>query len=108
MPVVEYKHHISHMGRIEVPGWVMDRGYWFNPADHTYLGWVLPEADREYLIPDTVDEKDKAACVSRALAIHGKHPFTADSAGGMGPNHSDAEVTAMMEEWYDTITTNNT
>ena len=106
MPVVEYKHHISHMGRIEVPGWVMDRGYWFNPADHTYLGWVLPEADREYLIPDTVDEKTKAECAARALVIHHTTPFTDDSAD-VGPAMDSAAVTTMMNNWYDTIAANN-
>ena len=107
MPVVEYKHHISHMGKIEVPGWVMDRGYWFNPADHTYLGWVLPEADREYLIPDTVDEKTKAQCAARALVIHHTSPFTDDSIDGTGPAMDSAAVTTMMNNWYDTIAANN-
>lgn len=107
MPVVEYKHHISHMGKIEVPGWVMDRGYWFNPADHTYLGWVLPEADREYLIPDTVDEKTKAQCVTRALVMHHTTPFRNDSVGGDGPAMDSAAVTTMMNDWYDTIAANN-
>ena len=111
MPIVEYKHHINHLGKIEVPGWVMDRGYHYRDSDKTYLGWVEAEADREYLIPDTVDEKDKAACVTRALAMHASHPFINDSAGGMpgqGPAMSTSEVTTMMENWYDTITTNNT
>ena len=43
--------------------------------------------------------------------MHAAHPYTNDSAGGMpgeGPAMSNAEVTTMMENWYDTITTNNT
>jgi len=109
MPVVEYKHHINHMGKIEVPGWVKDRGYWANAADHTYLGWVEAEADREYLIPDTVDTKDKAACVTRALAIHAVTPYKnhSDDPESEGTDMTDAEVTTMIESWYDTIVSNN-
>ena len=111
MPIVEYKHHINHLGKIEVPGWVKDRGYHYRDSDHTYLGWVEDSADREYLIPDTVDHKTKADCVTRALAIHAAHPYTNDSAGNdpanPGPKMTTSEVTTMMENWYDNILSDN-
>ena len=110
MPVVEYKHTISHMGKIEVPGYIVDRGYWGNPADKTYLGWVLPEADREYYVPDTLTELTKAECVTRALEIHAASPYAIQSDAdpeAEATNMTDAEVTTMIEEWYDTITANN-
>ena len=110
MPIVEYKHHINHLGKIEVPGWVKDRGYWGRDSDHTYLGWVEDSADREYLIPDTVDHKTKAECVTRALAIHAAVPFHDDSAGAIprtGPKMTTSEVTTMVEDWYDNILSNN-
>ena len=110
MPVVEYKHTISHMGKIEVPGYIVDRGYWGNPADKTYLGWVLPEADREYYVPDTLTELTKAECVTRALEIHAATPYTTqDDADpeAEATNMTNAEVTTMIEEWYDTIAANN-
>lgn len=110
MPVVEYKHHINHMGKIEVPGYIVDRGYWGNPADKTYLGWVLPEADREYYVPDTLTELTKAECVTRALEIHAASPFTIQNDAdpeAEATNMTNAEVTTMIEEWYDTIAANN-
>jgi len=114
MPIVEYKHHINHLGKIEVPGWVMDRGYYYRDSDKTYLGWVEDSADREYLIPNDVDHKTKAECVTRQLAIHAASPMRWDSDGagneadpGSGAIMSNKAVTDQIENWYDNILTNN-
>jgi len=117
MPVVEYKHHISHMGKIEVPGWVMDRGYHYRDSDKTYLGWVEDSADREYLIPNDVVHLTKAEAVTRHLAIHAANPFRWDSDGAgnvlevgeetSGAIMSTKAVTDQIENWYDQIKTNN-
>jgi len=114
MPIVEYKHHINHLGKIEVPGWVKDRGYWHRDSDHTYLGWVEDSSVREYLIPDTVDHKTKAECVTRQLAIHAANPMRWDSDGSGeiaigddGLIMTTEQVTRQIENWYDNILTNN-
>jgi len=107
MPIVEYKHHINHMGKIEVPGWVKDRGYYYRDSDKTYLGWVEDSSDREYLIPDTVDHKTKAECVSRQLEIHAAVPMRHTAVDSDGIILSTSEVTTQVENWYDNILTNN-
>ena len=48
MAVVEYKLHKVGKNAMRAPDWVEDGGYWLNPADHTMVGWVANEADREY------------------------------------------------------------
>lgn len=111
MPVVEYKHHINHMGKIEVPGWVADRGYWHNSADNTYLGWVKPASEREYYVPDGITELTKEECVTRVLAMHAANPmedFDAADPTADPVAMTDAEVTTMVETWYDDIVANNT
>ena len=111
MPIAEYKHLINSYGRIEVPGWVKDRGYHYRDSDKTYLGWVEDSSTREYLIPDDVLHLDKAGCVTRQLAIHAATPFTNDSVGSdgvtPGPAMTTAEVTTDIENWYDNILSNN-
>ena len=107
MPVIEYKFIINDVGKMQIPGYVEDRGHWYNSADHTYLGWVKPVADREYWIPDTIEEKTKSECVTRALAIHAASPMQkADTEGSM-IDMTDAEVTTHIEAWYDAFVTTN-
>lgn len=108
MPVVEYKMHvINNKGGATAPLWVDDGGYHTSPIDKTKIGWVLPEANREYYVPDTVTELSKSEFVTRQLAIHADTPFQSqpvDSNGeeaGDPVNMTDAEVTSDMEAWYD-------
>lgn len=109
MPVIEYKFIINNVGKMQIPGYVEDRGHWYNPADHTYLGWVKPESEREFWVPDTIEEKTKAECVTRALAMHAASPMMANDSDGT-PSETpmtDAEVTAVVEAWYDAFVTEN-
>ena len=106
MPVIEYMFQINEEGRHIVPGFVKDRGYWHNPADHTYLGWM--DSDREYWVPDTIETKTKAECVTRALAIHASTPMTQPDSDGEEVTMTNDEVTTMTQDWYDTIVANNT
>lgn len=109
MPVIEYKFIINDAGKMQIPGYVENRGHWYNPADHTYLGWVKPESEREFWVPDTIEEKTKAECVTRALAMHAANPIMADTEDG-SPSETpmtDAEVTADVEAWYDAFVTAN-
>ena len=103
MPIIEYKYNVGENGQLIVPGFVEDRGYWYNPTDHTFLGWTKAEGDREYWVPDTVNTKTKAECVSRAIGMMPMHRESSGEAVLM----DSAEVTTMMENWYDTITSNN-
>ena len=109
MPVIEYKFQISETGRNVIPGYVEDRGHWYNPADHTYVGWVKAEADREYWVPDTIEELTKAELVTRVLGMHAADPImAADSDGTVSETEmTNDEVTTMVEAWYDTFVAAN-
>lgn len=111
MPVVEYKMHVvTNKGGATAPLWVEDGGYHTSPIDKTKVGWVLPEADREYYVPDTVIELSKSQFVTRQLTIHASHPFTKEMVDSNGTpsseepvNMTDSEVTTEMESWYDSF-----
>ena len=108
MPVIEYMFTINENGRKEVPGYVADRGYHYNPADHTFLGWM--NDDRDFWVPDTIETKTKAECVTRALAMHAVTPlqkFGETNQPDDMVDMTEEEVTTMMEEWYDQIAANN-
>jgi len=109
MPVIEYKFQISETGRNVIPGYVEDRGHWYNPADHTYVGWVKAEADREYWVPDTIEELTKAEMVTRVLGMHATNPMMAMDSEGVATETvmTNDEVTTMVEAWYDAFVTAN-
>jgi len=107
MAVAEYMFVVNQHGKLEVPGFISDRGHWMNPADHTYVGWI-PET-REFYVPDTVTTLTKAEFVARQMGMHGTTPFTTE---GETPDAdrvtmTDAEVTAQAEAWYDAFVTSN-
>lgn len=106
MPIVEYKFNVSEEGKNVVPGYIVDRGYYYRDSDKTYLGFVKAEADREYWVPDTLAEKSKADCVARAIAMHQANPMFYDS-DGVQVMQDSAEVTSDVETWYDQIIANN-
>ena len=109
MPVIEYKFQISETGRKVIPGYVEDRGHWYNPADKTFVGWVKAEADREYWVPDTIEELTKAELVTRVLGMHAANPMMVNDSDGTvtETQMTDAEVTTMVEAWYDECVTVN-
>ena len=109
MPVIEYKFQISETGRNVIPGYVEDRGHWHNPADHTYVGWVKAEADREYWVPDTIEELTKAELVTRVLGMHAAVPMKAvdDDDAMTEVDMTNDQVTAMVEAWYDAFVATN-
>lgn len=108
MAVIEYMlHRINGGSRAEIPGWVGDRGHWFSSADNTYIGWV--DDVRDYYVPDTVVSLSKADLVTRQLAIHATSPFTTtqEDPSAEPVAMTDAEVTAMVEAWYDDFVAKN-
>lgn len=109
MPVIEYKFTINANGRLEVPGYVLDRGHWHSPIDRTLVGWCKPESEREYWVPDTIVELSKADLVTRVLGIHAVTPFlnVSNDPDVEDPPMTEAEVTTMVETWYDTFVAKN-
>lgn len=108
MAVIEYMlHRINGSSRAEIPGWVGDRGHWFNSADNTFIGWI--DDVRDYYVPDTVVALTKADLVTRQLAIHTNTPFmtTQTDPSKELVAMTDAEVTTMTEAWYDDFVAKN-
>ena len=116
MAVVEYKMHIvGNKGQRTTPNWVREGGQLGNPADHSFVGWVVENA--EYYVPDTLTTLTKAALVTRQLGIHAVTPeriYTGDIAEDViaqqedaanWRDKTDAEVTADTETWYDDYVT---
>lgn len=105
MPIVEYKMHVvTNKGGATAPLWVEDGGYHTSPIDKTKVGWVLPENEREYYVPDTVTELSKQDFINRQLTIHASYPMSAtrDSDGvEVEYNLDSAGVTTEMGNWYD-------
>lgn len=110
MPVVEYMQHKEGHRRL-VPEYILDRGHWYNPADHTFVGWV--EENPDYYVPELV-QLDKAAFVARLLEIHADNPLrqTDDTqlliSETPPPALTTEEVTALGESWYDAFVSKNT
>ena len=109
MPVIEYKFQISETGRNVIPGYVEDRGHWYNPADFTYGGCVKAAADREYWVPDTIEELTKAEMVTRVLGMHAVNPMKVMGDDGeiSEDDMTNDQVTTMVEAWYDAFVTAN-
>ena len=105
MPVVEYKLHKVGKNAQRAPEWVDDGGYWQNPADNTMVGWVLPESDREFYVPDTVTELSRAEFIARSQAIHAAAPMTKmNNDLSLDPVvMTDAEVVTEAGTWYDSF-----
>lgn len=107
MPVVEYKlHRIDGASLTKViPPFIEDGGHW--PKDGgTLLGWTVPSAQRDWYVPSTLVELDKAAVVTRLLAMHSVSPFNVvnDDPAADEVAMSTDQVTAMAEAWYDSYT----
>lgn len=107
MAVAEYKMYKKDNTKV-VPDFIGDRGHWYNPADHTFVGWIDDNPD--YYIPDTIVYLTKEQFVARTMAIHDAYPLTVfnDESPGMGAAMSNEQVTAMAESWYDNFITVNT
>ena len=107
MPVVEYKlHRIDGASKTKViPPFIEDGGHW--PKDNgTMLGWTVPSAERDWYVPSTLVELDKAAVVARMLAMHAINPFIVMPYEDPETDVAQTidQVTAMAETWYDSYT----
>lgn len=107
MAVVEYMFVVNQHGKLEVPGFISDRGHWLNSANHTYVGWVSDT--REFYVPDTIVTLTKEEFVARLIAIHGVNAYTTmgETPAADPVAMTDAEVTAMAETWYDDFVAKN-
>ena len=110
MAVVEYKHHV-YLGdhRRHIPGFIVDSEHWYNPVNHTRVGWANENAD--YYIPwATLKILSKEDIVQRVLALHQISPIKLP--GNNGPMdmvilQTEEEVRQHAENWYDNFVARN-
>lgn len=109
MAVVEYMLLNEGDHRRHTPGFIGDRGHWYNPADHTLVGWV--KDNRDFYVPDTIVTLTKEQLVQRGLAIHAVVPYIDTTAAGPvsdPPALTETGVRSMLENWYDNFVAKNT
>lgn len=106
MPVAEYMLHKQGHRRL-VPEFIGDRGHWFNPTDHTYIGWI--EENPDHYVPDSIVYLTKEQFITRALAIHQQNPFRSVDGEAMidGEPLTNEGVQAMASSWYDDFVAKN-
>lgn len=107
MPVAEYMLHKEGHRRL-VPEFIDDRGHWYNPVDHTYIGWI--EENPDHYVPDTIVYLTKEQFVTRILGMHANTPFrnSTELAFEDGDPLTVEQVTAMANDWYDNFVAKNT
>lgn len=113
MAVVEYMlHNIDGDHRRQVPGFIGDRGHWYNPANHTYIGWI--SENRDFYVPDSVKRLTKEDFVQRQLLMHQNNKmvkpdpnFPASVNMGVGIEMTEQEVRESVEIWYDNFVNDN-
>lgn len=107
MAVVEYKMHRKDNVKI-VPDFIGECGHWYNPVDHTFVGWISDNPD--YYIPDTLVYLTKEQFTARALAMHENEPLRVhnDEMVGVGAVMSTEQVSALASSWYDEFVSRNT
>jgi hypothetical protein len=108
MPVAEYMLHAQGNTR-QVPDFIGDRGHWFNPSDHTYVGWI--SETRDFYVPDTIEYLTKESFVQRILSIHSVYPYKKrleDEETREEVEMTIEEVTLQAETWYDNFVVENT
>lgn len=112
MAVVEYMNHVydgDH--RRHIPGFIHDRGHWYNPADESFVGWTKTKPD--YYVPETLLQLTKEDFVQRCLRIHATQPIMVADPNSETPGMNmvalttEAEVRAMAEKWYDDFVARN-
>tara|TARA_R110000868_G_scaffold4647_4_gene28898 strand:+ start:370 stop:684 length:315 start_codon:yes stop_codon:yes gene_type:complete len=98
--IIEYML-IREMDRKRAPSWVEDGGYFMDPDDKTMIGWSPDLTDRDYYVPDSVIELNRAGLVARVQDINTRYPGQKlDESGAMVPM-TDADIAATVNAWCD-------
>jgi hypothetical protein len=106
MAIVEYMFNIDDNGKRFIPGFIDNRGHWYDSATETYIGWV--KDSRDFYVPDSLTTLSKEDLVQRQLSIHAVTPMQKRSEESMdSTNMTDAEVRTLVENWYDNFVTEN-
>lgn len=93
MKIVEYKRHLVS-GMIRDPEFIVSGGVFLNPADATWVGKVLDEADRTYYVPDSLVELTRETLIARQMALQLTYPLTRLS----DPNDPNSPTVPLTED----------
>lgn len=99
-------HPEGYHGNRVTPNFIAEGGAWFNPENFTYLGWVLPLAERRYYIPDNLTVLDLEAAIARVKAIHSSHPFFELDNNNQEVTMSENLLVQRVQEWYNSLLIN--
>ena len=106
MAVAEYMFQLQG-GKKVIPDFIEDRGHWYNPADHTFVGWIRD--NRDFYVPDTIVYLTREDLVQRCLTMHSANPFRKMSEPGTEETEfmTEEEVRSQAETWYDDFVAKN-
>jgi hypothetical protein len=106
MAVVEYMFNIDDNGKRYIPGFIDNRGHWYDANTETYIGWI--KDSRDFYVPDSIVSLTKEELVQRQLAIHAISPMTSFGNIESGPTvMTEEEVRTQVETWYDAFVVEN-
>lgn len=108
MAVVEYMFNIDDKGKRFIPGFIDDRGHWYDPITETYIGWI--DDNRDFFVPDSIVVLTKEELVQRQLAIHAANPMIKDNEEDpleVGEPLTNDEARLLVESWYDSFVAKN-
>jgi len=108
MAVVEYMFNIDDKGKRFIPGFIANRGHWYDPTTETYIGWI--EDSRDFFVPDSILVFDKEELVQRQLAIHATNPMFKENEEDPNADRielTNDEVRLLVEVWYDDFVAEN-
>ena len=94
MPIVEYKLNIREDGSLTHPSYIKDHDF-YESNSKTFLGFVIPESERDYWVPDTLTSVSVAEAITRCITGNvnrNRAPGVADL--------TDAELEQVIRNWY--------
>lgn len=107
MAVVEYMFIVDEKGKRQIPGFIGDRGHWYDSTTETYVGWIAD--NRDFYVPDTIVTLSKEDLVQRQLTVHASNPMMSmgDNPEAEPTAMTDEQVRATVEAWYDSFVEQN-
>jgi len=102
MPLVEYKMERKNDG-VTRPSFILSGSWDYNSSDHTYVGWVCSESNRNYYVPDTITTLTKSSYVERCTSIHSNDPYYKSNDDGSSSAVSDDDLTTHLQTRYDEL-----
>lgn len=77
MPFYTYKKHLKN-GELVQPDFTTDtqRGFFYDASDKTYVCFIPDESEREYYVPDSLEQINRVELINRVKRISAITPFS--------------------------------